>query len=73
MKKAITIGFCLAAALCLWMYNVGRNEGIRYTVQDSSFFIVSYEDDEARIEGYDTWLYIETQDGPVYESGLYIG
>ena len=73
MKKAITVIMCLAAALCLWMYNLGRNEGIRYVIEDSEFFIVEFENPEAVESGYDTWLYIETDDGNIWESGMYIG
>lgn len=70
--KISTLILCLAAALCLWMYNMGRDEGIRYVIEDSTFYIVDYSDDEANSQGYDTWLYIETKDGNVYESGMYV-
>lgn len=71
--KVSTLILCVAAALCLLMYNMGRNEGIRYVIEDSDFFIVSYQDEDALESGYDTWLYIETEDGNIWESGMYIG
>lgn len=73
MKKTVTIIMCLAAAICLWAYNLGRNEGIRYTIEESCFYIVDYDDPDANADGYDTWVYIELEDGNVYESGMYIG
>ena len=70
--KVVTLLFCIAAALCLWMYNLGRDEGIRYVIEDSTFFIVDYTDEDAMENGYDTYLYIETEDGNLYQSGMYI-
>ena len=70
--KVTTLILCIAAALCLWMYNLGRDEGIRYVIEDSTFYIVDYSDEEAQQNGYDTYLYIETEDGNLYQSGMYI-
>ena len=70
--KIMTLVLCIAAALCLWMWNLGRDEGIRYVIEESNFYIVDYSDTDAMENGYDTWVYIETEDGNLYQSGMYI-
>lgn len=69
-SRIITVALCIAAALSLWMYNIGRKEGIRYAIEDSCFYIVDFYDEDA--EGYDTFVYVELDDGNVYSHGMYI-
>lgn len=66
--KAIAIIIAIIAA-----FSVGHNRGMHHVIEDSEFFIVSYND-SLTINGhkYDTRVYIDI-DGDVYEEGLYIG
>ena len=70
MKKAIklTAAAVLAALLLTTVWTLGRREGVRHAVEDSSVWILGWEEHEA----YDLDISIELDDN-WYVHSCYIG
>ena len=74
MKKLLAIAMILSLA---FMYQMGRKEGIRHAMEDSTIWTVElYDpdnpDENTRPDGTDQTIYIDL-DGEIWEHGMYQG